>query len=317
MLQGIPGIRPSRYRALLPLVVAALTLGGCADKGENQKLLAENQKLTEANALLESEKERLTDQLHGTAQAEEEATETLNEVERGLEQIRAKELKVLKKTIDVSSEGTAPVAARERLAREMTAIRTAIQANLQKLSRLEGEKRATSQKLQSLQALADELKRSLEEKATMIAALESRVSDLTGQVATQTARLDEKDGQLREKDEAIAQKTKVLNTGWVAVAGKKTLLKKGVIDKRGSILGLGGAWQETGKFDPEVFREVDTTEEAELEIPAPASKVRLLPGHPEGSYEVVAGGPALTRLKVTDRDAFWRESRYLVVMIPD
>lgn len=304
-------------RALVPIAITAVALAGCAEKSRSEKLLAENQRLTEENVLLSTQKEELTDQLQGAARADEEATMTLNEVQRGLEEIRVKEFKALNQAIDVGGEGKAPVAARERLTRELTTIRMAIQANLRKLEAMEEQRKANGQRLKALQAFADELKRSLEEKATLVAALETRVADLTGTVSAQAASLTEKDGAIREKDEALAQKTRELNTGWVAVAGKKALLRGGVIDKRGSILGLGGAWQETGRLDPELFREVDTSREAELEIPAPLSKVRLLPGHPEGSYEVVAGGPALTRLRVTDRDAFWRESRTLVVMIPD
>ncbi len=105
----------------------------------------------------------------------------------------------------------------------------------------------------------------------------------------------------------------------MAVASTKVLREKGVVEKRGSVAGLGGRWIETGKFDPEVFREIDVTKETEVTIPAPASKVRIVTGQPKESYEIVDGGPdsKSSKLAVKDPAAFWKGDRYLVVMIPN
>ena len=311
----VPGRFPLRPAAAL--LALGVVLAGCQGTEQGQQVQAQSQQLTEQNRILTADKQRLADELKAATDADNESSAVLAEVQTGLEEIRAKELHILKKTLDVSEEGKTPTRARERLSAEIATIRTSIHQNLQKLAHLERERKATGQKMAALQAFADELKRSLEEKETAIAALDAKVRDLTSRVEMQASVIGEKDGQLKEKEETLQEKTKALNTGYVAVAGKKALRSKGVIDKRGSILGLGGAWQETGKYDPAVFHEIDTAEQDEVKIPAPATKVRVLPGHPEKSYEIVAGGPGTSTLKVTDRDAFWRESRYLVVMIPD
>ena len=312
-----PVERKSLALALAPLLAVALSLGACTGKDGGSSAEAGRQALDERNQLLTVENAKLNEQLRSAEAADAEAAATIAEVQSGLEEIRGKELGILKKTLDVTREGQPQVSARERLAGEIDTIRTAIRANLGKLSRLEKERKASGQKLASFQTLADELKRSLEEKDATIATMEKTVLELGEKVRNQEGVILAKDSIIQEKEIAIEQKTREVNTGYVAVAGKKVLKDKGVVEKRGSVLGLGGTWQETGKYDNGVFREIDTTKEAELAIPAPAEKVRVLPGHPEESYRIVSGGPGRSMLKVTDHDSFWRDSRYLVVMIPD
>lgn len=309
---------PTRsFRPWRPLALAVvLLLGGCAWKDERDQLRVENKKLGDENQLLFAEKQKLSGEIATARTTDAEMTATLEEVQKSLEEIRTKELKVLRSTLSVSQEGKT-AGWRDRLQAEIGTIRTTIRSDLKKLARLEKERQATGQKVAALEKLADELKRSLEEKETTIAALDARVLDLTGQVSVQASLIEQKDGLLQEKDEVIEERTKALNAGYVAVAPKKVLRSKGVVDRTGSVLGLGGAWLETGKYDPEVFRQIDTTLEAELTIPAAAAKVKVLPGHPKESYKLVSNGPGSSTLTVTDHDAFWRESRYLVVMIPD
>lgn len=303
--------------ALAPLLAVVLSLGGCSGKDLGSRSDSANQALDERNQILTEENARLTQQLQAAETADAEAAATIAEVQAGLEEIRGQELKILKRTLDVTREGQTRVSTREILADELGTIRTAIRENLGKLARLEKERRASGQRVASLQKLVDELKRSLEEKDTTIATLQKTVVDLDEKVRVQEGFLLAKDTLIQERDGVIEAKTKEINRAFVAVAGKKVLKDKGLVEKKGSILGLGGAWQETGRYDPEVFREIDTTVEAQLAIPAPADKVKVLPGHPEESYRIVSGGPNMSTLQVTDHGAFWRDSRYLVVMIPD
>ncbi len=293
-------------------LTALLAAGGCSSKQERDQLRVEKQQLAD-------EKQKLADKLQSIQSESAEANATLEEVQKGLEDIRAKELKVIQSSIRVAQEGNAKGERRDRLDAEIRMVRDAIRQNLQKLARLEKTNKANGVQMASLAQLADELKRSLEEKATMVAALESRVGDLSKTIETQATSLAEKETAIHEGETQIAQRTKELNTAYVAVAGKNLLKAKGVVEKRGSVLGLGGRWIETGKFDPGVFREIDVTTELEVPIPAPASKVRIVTGQPAASYEIVDGGPnsRSSKLAVKDPTAFWKGDRFLVVMIPD
>ena len=303
--QGSNGVR-----TIAVALTVLLATGGCAWKQERDQLRAETVKLTD-------EKQKLADMVFSLQSQSDEANATLDEVRRGLEDIRARELKVIQTSIRMAQEGKGT--GRDRLQAELQMIRDAVHRNLEKLARLEKANKQSGLRVASLEKLADELKRSLEEKATTVAELESRIGNLSKTVESQASSLAEKDATIREGEADIAQKTKELHTGYVAVASKDILKGKGVVEKKGSILGLGGQWIETGKFDPGVFREIDVTRELEVPIPAPAGKVRVVTGQPKESYEIVDGGPnsKSSKLAVKDPSKFWKGDRYLVVMIPD
>ncbi len=270
-----------------------------------QELTDQNQKLSESMQSLQSESA--------------ESNATLEEVAKGLQEIRAKELKAIQSSIQVAREGEAAGNWRTQLAAEIQGIREAIHKNLQKLAHLEKTNKESGLKVASLQMLADQLKKSLEDREATVAELQSKVGDLSKTVETQATSLAEKDAAILERETRIAQKTKESNTAYVAVASKSVLKKSGVVERKGDILGVGGQWIETGKFDPGVFREVDVTKEMEVPIPAPARKVRIITEQPKGSYAIVDSGPnsGASKLEVKDPAAFWKGDRYLVVMIPD
>ena len=89
------------------------------------------------------------------------------------------------------------------------------------------------------------------------------------------------------------------------------------IEKKGSVAGLGGSWLRTGKFDPDLFREIDVRQEQEFAIGSALKRVRVLSDHPKDTYELVESGKDLSSLKVTDAARFWAGSKYLVVMMND
>ncbi len=313
----IPEKNARRWKAVgvvagVGVLAVALATGGCAWKQERDQARAEKQQLTEQN-------QKLQETAQSAKSESAEANAILDDVQKGLEEIRAKELKAVQSSIRVAQEGKAAGGRRDQLETEIQTIRDAVHKNLQKLARLEKANRESGVKMASLEKLSAELKRSLEEKDTMLAELQSKIADLSKTVESQTASLAEKETTIHQGETRIAQQTKELNTAYVAVASKRLLQKKGVVEKKGDILGVGGRWIETGKFDPGVFREVDVTKELDIPIPAPASKVSVVTEQPKGSYQIVDAGPhsKTSKLEVKDPATFWKGDRYLVVMIPD
>ena len=310
------GITASRI-AFAGVLAAALALGGCGWKKEIEQLKADNQKLSQEKAQLEG-------QLTSAGVESTEMQATLDEVAKSLEELRAKELQIVKSSIEVVQEGKPRSTQRDELKTEIETIKKAIAENLQKLAKLEQEKKdalakakASGQKVvelegkvTSMERLIGEMKASLEEKTTMIAELESKVLGLTQTVEQQTATIVEKQG-------VIENQTKTINTAHVAIAGQKELEKAGVIEKKGAFLGMRGSWVQTGKFDTDLFKEIDLTKETEFAISAPIKKVMLISSHPKGSYELVAADEKNTTLKITDPATFWSGEKYLVVKYKD
>jgi hypothetical protein len=284
---------------------AALAVAGCGSKQEHARLVSEK-------TYLAAEDRRLSDELEARSVETRDLEIALLEVRNGLEEIRGKELAAIRSSIRVAKEGGASKALREELRVEVRTIRDAVHENLAKLARLEAQSEQAHLKTASLEKLTTELRRSLEEKESLAGELEHRVKGLSATVKTQAASLREKDAALREGETLLAKKTREANTAYVAVASKKDLVRKGVVERAG----VGGRWTQTGKFDAEVFRAIDLTKDLEVELPAPAKSIRVVTTQPKESYQIVDAGPdaKTSRLEVRDPAAFWKGDRYLVVM---
>jgi predicted phage tail protein len=293
------------------LVLAALVLTSCAWKKEVDQLKAENKTLGE-------EKQRSQRELGAAGAATSEMQSTLDEVQRSLEELRVKELKAVKTSIAVAQEGkTATAQKRDELKGEIDEIRKAVQANLAKLSALQKQKHASDEKATTLERLVGELRRSLEETEATIAALEEKTQVLTKEAEELRGTVKEKEAAVKEKEAAIADRETQMSTAYVLIASQSTLKKAGLVEKKGSVLGLGGNWQRTGQFDETLFKQVDTRKETEFAVGAAPDKARVLSDHPKDSYTLSGTGPKASTLAVTDATRFWKGSKYLVVMLPD
>jgi hypothetical protein len=298
-------------RARVPAVVlAALVLTSCAWKKDLDKAQAENKSLTE-------EKARAQKELSAAGAATAEMQGTLDEVQKGLEELRVKELKAIRTSIAVAQEGKASTGNREELKAEIAEIRKAVAANLAKLATLQKSLKASDAKVTSLERLVGELKKQLEEKESTIAALEDKTKELTKTTEELRGTVKEKEEAVQQKEAVIADREAQMATAYVLIAPQGALKKAGLVEKKGSVLGLGGNWQRTGQFDETLFKTVDTRATTTFEVGAAPDKARVLSDHPKDSYTLAGAGPKSSTLTVTDAARFWKGSKYLVVMLPD
>jgi DNA repair exonuclease SbcCD ATPase subunit len=302
--------KPSALLGIPAVVAAALLLLGCPSKKEFEQLKTENQKLTQ-------EKQQTQKELSSAGAATSEMQTTLDEVQQSLQDLRAKELKAVTTSLAVLKEGQQAPDKREELKAEIEEIRKSVRANLAKLASLERQKRASEtragaaeERATTLERLVTELRRSLQEKEATIAELEAKTLELTKTT-------EELRGTVKEKEAEITDRETQMSTAYVLIAGQKALKQAGLVEKKGSVLGLGGNWQRTGQFDESLFKKIDTRTEKEFTVGAAAEKARILSDHPKDSYELRKTGPKASTLAVTDTARFWKGSKYLVVMLPD
>ena len=299
-------------RARFPVaILAALLLTSCAWKKDLEKAQAENKALTE-------EKARAQKELSAAGAATAEMQGTLDEVQKSLEDLRTKELKAIRTSIAVAQEGKSAAAAqRDELKTEIEEIRKAVRANLDKLATLQKSLKASDAKVTSLERLVGELRKQLEEKEATIAALEEKTQELTKTTEELRGTVKEKEEAVQQKEAVIAARETQMATAYVLIAPQGTLKKAGLVEKKGSVLGLGGNWQHTGQFDETLFKAIDTRTVTTFDIPAAPDKARVLSDHPKDSYTLTATSPKASLLTVTDAARFWKGSKYLVVMLPD
>ncbi len=291
-------------------LLAALALSSCAWKKDVDALKAENKTLTE-------EKARAQKELSAAGAATSEMQGTLDEVQKGLEELRVKELKAIRTSIAVAQEGTTSAGGREELKAEIAEIRKAVKANLDKLATLQKSLKASDAKVTSLQRLVGELTKQLEEKEATIAALEEKTKELVKTTEELRGTVKEKEETVQQKEAVIADREAQMATAYVLIAPQGALKKAGLVEKKGSVLGLGGNWQRTGQFDETLFKAVDTRKVTTFEVAAAPDKARVLSDHPRDAYTLAAAGPKASTLTVTDAARFWKGSKYLVVMLPD
>lgn len=292
-----------RFARVSVLTVLPFTLVACVSKKEFEQVKAENKTLSE-------EKQRSQRELGVAGAATAEMQATLDDVQKSLEDLRVKELKAVRTSLAVAQEGKAAPGRREELKAEIEEIRNVVKANLAKLSALQKQKSASDQKVTTLERLIGELRRNLEEKEATITALEEKTLVLAKET-------DELRGTVKEKEAAIVDRESQMSTAYVLIATRSALKKSGLVEKKGSVLGLGGSWQRTGQFDETLFKQIDTRKETEFAVGAAPDKARVLSDHPKDSYTLAGTGPKASTLTVTDAARFWKGSKYLVVMLPD
>jgi len=299
-----------RFARVSFLTALAFTLVACVSKKDFEKVQAENKTLSE-------EKQRSQRELGAAGAATAEMQATLDDVQKSLEDLRVKELKAVRTSLLVAQEGKTTPGKREELKAEIEEIRNVVKANLAKLAALEKQKKTSDQKVTTLERLIGEMRKSLEEKEATIAALEEKTLVLAKEAEELRGTVKEKEAVVKEKEGVIADRETQMSTAYVLIATKSALKKAGLVEKKGSVLGLGGNWQRTGQFDETLFKQIDTRKETEFAVGAAPDKARVLSDHPKDSYALAGTGPKTSTLTVTDAARFWKGSRYLVVMLPE
>ncbi len=302
--------RTLRFARISVLAVLSFTFVACVSKKEFEQLKAENKTLGE-------EKVRSQRELGAAGAATAEMQATLDDVQKSLEDLRVKELKAVRTSLSVAQEGKAAPGRREELKAEIEEIRQVVKANLAKLAALQKQKGAADQKVTTLERLVGELRKNLEEKESTIAALEEKTLLLAKETDELRGTVKEKEEAVKEKEAALTDRETQMSTAYVLIAKQSALKKAGLVEKKGSVLGLGGNWQRTGQFDETLFKQIDTRKETEFAVGAAPDKARVLSDHPKDSYAIAGTGPKASTLTVTDAARFWKGSKYLVVMLPD
>ncbi len=145
----------------------------------------------------------------------------------------------------------------------------------------------------------EELKRRLEAKGFDTGLMQQKLSALEAEVA---------------KQEALVESKEVLsNRVWYAVGAPQELREHGVVSQAGIWARFSKRSALNGSAAMGSFHEADQRTLSGINISA--KRAKFLTDHPEGSYRFVADDDRIARLEITDANAFWRFSRYLVIEV--
>ncbi len=168
-------------------------------------------------------------------------------------------------------------------------------------------------RLQSLAATIEsqnieiaELKNIVENKNITLAEMDSKIQNMNTNIRQQADTIN-------YKQKVIVDKTDKLNTAHVVLGTFKELKEKGILDREGGILGIGGSKAIQENFDPNHFTTLDIRETKT--IPLNAKKAKVISEHPNNSYSLVEENGQIAYLEITNPQEFWRISKYVVIEV--
>ena len=246
---------------------------------------------------------------------------TFNEIEDNLVEIKQKE-----QLIEVNAQDPEFTPnQKERIIANIEAIDTLMIKNREMIAGLNKQIARSNGKRKEFQRLVSRLNDQLVVRDTSIAQLKRllvnregeiqdlaiQVQDLTTITQRQSSRMATQDSTIVEQDQEIQAQTHQLNTAYFIVGTAKELVEKKILAKGG----LLGKKTVNTDFDETLFQEIDVTQTQTLSIPVDTKKAKLLTNHPSNSYVLNGDKNTIESLEITNPQEFWKQSKYLVVVL--
>jgi predicted nuclease with TOPRIM domain len=257
---------------------------------------------------LKADKVQLTETLKQKEVSLNEFVSTLNSIEENLEIIKEKE-----KIVAVASE-TPTKSQKQKIAKNIAAINNLIEQNNAKIAELDKKLKNSWYQNSKLRKLTERLKADVAQKEADITAMKEQIAQLDVKVEglnANVAKLDTAVAELTTEnaDQAntISERTTSMNTAYYVVGSTSELKAKNVIAKKAGIIGIGAATVLNENANTKEFEKIDITETTL--IPVEGKKIKMVTTHPANSYKFEAG----KGITITNADAFWKSSKFLVV----
>ena len=178
--------------------------------------------------------------------------------------------------------------------------------NKEKMSSMNSRLKQSNMKIAELERMIQNLEMQLQEKDAQIATLQTQLAEANQQLAVLFEEYNNRIEELGEQEDK-------LNTAFYCYGSEKELKSQGVITKEGGFIGLGKTAKLSDDFNKEYFTQVDISIDREIDLNV--EKVKLLTNHPKGSYELVGEEGNYQKIKITNPEAFWSSSKYLVIVV--
>lgn len=235
----------------------------------------------------------------------------VNEINEGMSQIKQLE-NILTVSNNMPGENATQ---REQIQSDIAAIQKALQDRRQKLEELEKKLSSSNRNNENLRQTINGLRAQIDSQAEEIATLKSNLGEAQQRIGqldaavdslttTVTAVTDERD-MAQEESVSLANE---LNTCYYAIGSKSELKDRNIIET--------GFLRKTklmkGDFDQSFFTTADKRTLSRIALHS--KKAEILTNQPEGSY-ILNDDNGQKVLVITNPDAFWSLSNYLVIKI--
>lgn len=242
----------------------------------------------------------------------EVATATLNDIQTSLDTLD----KDLLGSISPNEElpGTAQDR-RTRLLNNIATMRSQIESDKKKISTLEAQLAASKGQLKGVQAMIDKLKSSVADKEAILSQLQSKLNTMSETLESER-RLSAEEIAARErtiasKENQLTEQELAMNTMYYIVGTRKDLISKGIVDRKGGLLGIGKVSTVNAKYDTSKFTMFNLLETQTITFDATKNGYSLLSDQAASSYKVERAGGKYN-LNITDPQSF-RRHKYVVI----
>ena len=194
-----------------------------------------------------------------------------------------------------------------------------LEKNKQSIQHLRALIRKNKMQVSRLNVVVAQLESTNVAKQKQVATLESEIvsqgeeiTRLHGEVSDKDVTIQERETVIEEHEMTIEEQDKILNTKYYIVGTKKELLAKGVLTKKGGILGLGATLICTPGNGVEAFSTIQKTDDI---IVADAPIKEVLPLRTKRSYGLEFRDDSSSLIHIVDPSLFWESSLYVVVLV--
>lgn len=278
------------------VLASALLLAACTGKQDEKKAEQERDSLIAVISERDASLNNLITSFSG--------------IERTLDSINIRQRNIL---IMTKNPGEMKGTLAEEINKEILAINDLIEKNKKDISNLNAEVKTLKGKNNKLEELVETLNSQLADKQKDLANLSTELTRLDIEVM----QLQSTIGLLQSKNnlqaDVIESEAALLHVAYYVANTSKNLMNDKIIDKKGGLLGMGKTKELKEDFDESKFIKIDYTKT--LTIMLGCKKVEIVTNHPTESYTLEKDkDKKIVALKITDPEAFWKASKYLVIV---
>jgi chromosome segregation ATPase len=239
-----------------------------------------------------------------------------NDIQENLDSIKRKEMIITEQT---SMKTELQKKAKDQINEDVNTIYQLLLDTRSKLDDVRKKLGKSNFQVQELERMINNLTKQLEEKDKEIGELKTQlekmnieITTLTKDVGTLKQLNQEKEAVIKEQEDEITDKTTELNTAYYAIGTKKELKDNNIITAEGGFIGIGKNKKLKQDFNEEFFTKIDIRKITQISIAG--KKPKIVTNHPTESYKLSGEGDKMV-LEIINSNAFWKSSKYLVIMI--
>lgn len=236
----------------------------------------------------------------------------LNDISAGMQSIREAE-KLLTLEAEESAGASKSKKQIARLKTDIKAISEAIAGYKEQVRKLDSRNKRQSAEFKKLIAGLNE---ELEIRAVRIQEITAQLAEKNKQLAVKTQEIESLNQNVADLNQesatqkvTISEQDQAIHTAHYLLGARKELKEAGVITRQGIFCPP----IVSSQVQKAPFKDIDIREMKV--IPLGAKKAKVLSVHPAEAYELVTDEEGQLTLNVKDENAFWEQTKYLVVMI--